>query len=64
MVLTNGMASFRAMLKRGHRGICHKFSPNPLDNVQEFAGMAGKRVRLDYSSVELPCPRSMQATCG
>ena len=39
MASTNGMESFRAMLKRGYRGACHKFSEKRLDRyVGEFAG--------------------------
>ena len=35
---TNGMESFWSMLKRGHQGIYHKFSPKHLDRyVAEFA---------------------------
>ena len=44
MASTNGMASFWAMLKRGHQGIYHKFSPKHLDRyVTEFAGRHNKR---------------------
>ena len=38
-VHTNGVESFWSMLKRGHYGTFHKFSPKHLDRyVQEFAG--------------------------
>ena len=41
---TNGMESFWAMLKRGHQGIYHKFSPKHLDRyVTEFAGRHNDR---------------------
>ncbi len=40
----NGMESFWAMLKRGHQGIYHKFSPKHLDRyVTEFAGRHNDR---------------------
>ena len=36
---TNGVESFRSMLKRAHMGTFHKMSPKHLDHcVQEFAG--------------------------
>ena len=36
---TNGMESFRSMLKRAHKGTFHKISPKHLNRyVQEFAG--------------------------
>ena len=38
------MESFWAMLKRGHQGIYHKFSPKHLDRyVTEFAGRHNAR---------------------
>ena len=41
---TQGIESFWAMLKRGHQGIYHKFSPKHLDRyVQEFAGRHNAR---------------------
>lgn len=41
---TNGMESFWSMLKRGHQGIYHKFSPKHLDRyVTEFAGRHNAR---------------------
>ena len=41
---TNGMESFWAMLKRGHQGIYHKFSPKHLDRyISEFAGRHNAR---------------------
>ena len=44
MASTNGMESFWAMLKRGHQGIYHKFSPKHLDRyVTEFAGRHNDR---------------------
>jgi len=39
MAHTNGMESFRSMLKRGRKGIYHKMSRKHLDRcVTEFAG--------------------------
>ena len=44
MASTNGIKSFWAMLKRGHQGIYHKFSPKHLDRyVTEFAGRHNER---------------------
>lgn len=44
MASTNGIESFRAMLKRGHRGVYHKIGPKHLDRcVQEFAGRHNAR---------------------
>ena len=44
MASTNGIESFWAMLKRGHQGIYHKFSPKHLDRyVTEFAGLHNDR---------------------
>ena len=44
MASTNGMESFWSMLKRGHQGIYHKFSPKHLDRyVMEFAGRHNDR---------------------
>ena len=44
MASTNGMESFWSMLKRGHQGIYHKFSPKHLDRyVTEFAGRHNDR---------------------
>ncbi len=41
---TNGMESFRALLKRGHQGIYHKVSPKHLERyVREFAGLHNAR---------------------
>ena len=41
---TNGMESFWSMLKRGHQGIYHKFSPKHLDRyVTEFSGRHNAR---------------------
>ena len=41
---TNGMESFRSMLKRGHHGIYHKMSPKHLNRyVQDFAGCHNDR---------------------
>ena len=44
MASTNGMESFWSMLKRGHQGIYHKFSPKHLDRyMTEFAGRHNDR---------------------
>ena len=44
MASTNGMESFWSILKRGHQGIYHKFSPKHLDRyVTEFAGRHNDR---------------------
>ena len=44
MAHTNGMESFWSLLKRGHQGIYHKFSPKHLDRyVLEFAGRHNQR---------------------
>ena len=41
---TNGLESFWAMLKRGHDGVYHHFSPKHLDRyVTEFAGRHNQR---------------------
>ncbi len=42
---TNGMESFRAMLKRAHKGTFHKFSPRHLQRyVSEFSGRHNVRL--------------------
>ena len=39
MVHTNGVESFWSMLKRAHKGVCHKLSAKHLQRyVNEFAG--------------------------
>ena len=41
---TNGIASFWAMLKRGHKGVYHKMSPKHLHRyINEFAGRHNQR---------------------
>ncbi len=52
-VTTNGIESFWAVLKRGHKGVYHKMSPKHLPRyVQEFVGRHNQRALSPLARME------------
>ena len=52
-VTTNGIESFWAILKRGHKGVYHKTSPKHLPRyVQEFVGRHNQRALPPLARME------------